>query len=137
MKKKLNTSRKVNTNLISSVTNCKKHNNKENGTTCKHYDNCSAQLCPNDADSLKNCSWFSGEEICKLRSVPDWVKRQRRIEKMIGDNPEAGYFKHSMLAVPLTIRQGIRGINPDALDAEKEIRRWLSNRSFKRCRKSR
>jgi hypothetical protein len=47
---------------------------------CRHFDGCSAPLCPRD-EGIADRTWFAGEGVCRLADIPDWVKRQRKIVK--------------------------------------------------------
>ena len=42
---------------------------------CIHFDYCSAPICPLE-DKIKNLNyiWYPDEEICRLQTVPKWVK---------------------------------------------------------------
>jgi hypothetical protein len=85
---------------------------------CKYFDECSAPVCPRDEGTV-NYTWFPDEDICRLTGVPDWVKRQRRIVRM-GLPFETGYFTKAMLEHPCRITKGLKGIDPDGTDKERE-----------------
>lgn len=91
---------------------------------CKHYESCSAPICPRNADSVKHCIWFPGEETCSLTDVPEWVKRQRKLSLYAS---KEGYFNADMLSHGFTIRKGIRGCDPDRLIEERavDVLHWL------------
>ena len=87
---------------------------------CLQYNTCDAPLCPKDINP--KIVWYPGETICLLRSVPDWVKKQKKIAKVYGlkgDNMDArfdlGYFTVPMLEKVLKIGRGIRGRESDKL----------------------
>ena len=99
---------------------------------CRYFDSCSAPMCPKDSGVAKT-AWFPSEEICKLKDVPEWVKRQRKIDKKaVGF--EAGCFTLPMLERDCVIAKGIKGIDPDI--PEKEMRNteksWLDKHSIKK-----
>ena len=48
---------------------------------CRHFDSCSASLCPFDSEHLKVGLWYPEEEICRLKKIPDWIKQQKKIAK--------------------------------------------------------
>lgn len=89
---------------------------------CQYYDDCSAPLCPLDPESLKHGIWYPDEEICQKRSVPDWVKVQRRIAKKTSDVDK--YFTFEMLARVYKVTQGIVGLDPDK-EEKPQLKRWL------------
>lgn len=105
---------------------------KEN---CKHWDYCSAPLCPKDIESLKNGIWYPDEEICREVPSPLWVKRQKKIMKRYNDGSK--FFTISMLEHDFIIRKGIKGINPEK-GKEREIIKWFlkhPKKSFKTFKK--
>jgi hypothetical protein len=83
---------------------------------CKYFDGCSAPVCPKDPGQEKT-AWFPDEDVCRLSDVPDWVKRQRKISRKAA---QGGYFTHAMLKQDCRIAQGIKGIDPDGTDKERE-----------------
>jgi hypothetical protein len=85
---------------------------------CKYFDGCSAPLCPKD-EGIADRTWFPDEDVCRLSDVPDWVKRQRKITRL-GLPGEAGYFTKAMLEHPCRITKGLKGIDPDGTDRERE-----------------
>jgi hypothetical protein len=60
----------------------------------------------------KNCIWYPDEDVCPLRGVPNWVKKQRKIQKM-GATFENGYFTVETLNRIKRISRSIRGLDPD------------------------
>jgi hypothetical protein len=92
--------------------------------TCRNYDRCSAPLCPNDAQSLKDGLWYPDEEICVLRNAPDWVRRQRKIAKRTKGDYRIGFFCHRMLDRNIKVSAGIKGLDPEK-DLEPQLSRWL------------
>jgi hypothetical protein len=82
---------------------------------CKYFDGCSAPLCPRD-EGIADRSWFPDEDICRLKDVPGWVKRQRKVSRKAA---EGGYFTVAMLKHDCQIRKGMKGIDPDGTDKER------------------
>ncbi|WP_461247167.1 hypothetical protein [Treponema sp. R6D11] len=92
---------------------------------CKHFEGCSAPVCPKDAGSA--CAvWFADEPVCFLQDVPEWVKRQRKIAKT-GASAIAGCFTLPMLERHCVVGKKMSGIDPDATDGERKIaeKDWL------------
>ena len=92
---------------------------------CTHFDTCSAPLCPLHADGAG--LWYPDEPICKSHKHHQgarWVANQRKIAKKA--KSAEGYFTKAMLDRDFLVRRGIEGCNPDALDADAEIRRWIA-----------
>jgi len=92
---------------------------------CKHFDHCSAPMCPKDVGAIKT-AWFANEPVCRLHDVPEWVKRQRRIAKTCTDET-AGFHTLPMLERRCVIGKKMAGICPDGTDADREVaeRNWL------------
>lgn len=60
---------------------------------CKHFQKCSAALCPLDINPKHY--WYADTEICRSTSTPAWVKTQRKIQKV---NPDPHrYYTVKML----------------------------------------
>ena len=99
---------------------------------CKYFDDCSAPMCPRDAEVAKT-AWFAGEPICRLHEVPEWVKRQQKIAKT-GIGKTAGCFTLPMLERDCMIKKGITGIDPDGTDSDREMaeKAWLEKHSAKK-----
>ncbi len=74
---------------------------------CRFYTSCTAPLCPRDIN-LGGSIWFPNEPICRLRNVPDWVRKQKRIAKL--KNIETNkYFSVRMLDSIQQIHKGLQG----------------------------
>jgi hypothetical protein len=86
-------------------------------TDCKYFDDCSAPLCPKD-EGIADRTWFPDEDICRLLVVPGWVKRQKRVARK--STFEDGYFTVAMLKQDCRITQGMKGIDPNGDDRERE-----------------
>ena len=91
---------------------------------CRHYQNCDAPLCPEDVN-LRQCQWFPGEPICRLKSAPDWVPKQRKISRMKTIDPER-YFTVRMLERIDDITEDIQGADPELFQGEKA---WLAGQT--------
>jgi len=89
---------------------------------------CSSPLCPLDENSINDGIWYPGEEICRRRDAPDWVKRQRAIVK--AKAPSDKYFNIAMLRVLKQVRKGIGGVSPDQPleQAEEAERKWIAEK---------
>jgi hypothetical protein len=83
---------------------------------CKYFDGCSAPLCPKDGGAALR-TWFADEDICRLADVPAWVRRQRKVFRKAA---RGGYFTLAMLRHECRIPKGMRGIDPDGTDKERE-----------------
>ena len=91
---------------------------------CRHFNTCSAPLCPQDEASF-GCIWFADEEICIRQTVPDWVRRQRKIAKKV-KSWEVGYFTQGMLDHNCVVGVGMKGLNPDSEDSQENMeKRWF------------
>jgi len=96
-----------------------------NAKDCEFYDTCSAQLCPLDLESLKHCSWFPDEEICKLQKAGKllFIKQQKKLKKKC-KYPDT-YFLYEMLSKKRRFGN-TRGLDPDKREAP-QLRKWLKN----------
>ena len=96
-----------------------------NSNECRHFDSCSAPLCPLDSSSLGGGLWYPDEEICRVRKFQQeqWLKNQKKLKKV--GNLDSGYFTKEMLDRRLIVRKGIKGIDPDK-DESRQLKRWLS-----------
>jgi hypothetical protein len=83
---------------------------------CKYFDGCSAPLCPKD-EGVEDRTWFPDEDRCRLADVPEWVKRQRKVSRKAAPG---GYFTLAMLRHDCRIAQGMKGVDPDGTDRERE-----------------
>ena len=83
----------------------------KNEINCRHYEYCSAPLCPRDTD-LGKCIWFPDEPICDLRNVPDWVRKQRKIAKT-SDMDLDKFFTIGMLEEVTMNDIEYKGLDPD------------------------
>ncbi len=98
--------------------------------TCQHYEPCAAPLCPKDVN-LGNRIWFPGEAVCRLRSSPEWVRKQRKIARLTGTDPNL-CFSYRMLNTLQRIGRDAWGATPEHLAAE---RRWFVGRFGRRAGK--
>ena len=97
---------------------------------CRHFDSCSASLCPLDPEHLKIEIWYPDEEICRLKTVPNWVKIQKKISKRTKDNNK--YYTYKMLNQNCKICRGILGLNPDKPE-EPQLEDWLKKHPQKKA----
>lgn len=87
---------------------------------CKYFNTCGAPLCPKDP-TAKNCAWYPDEDICRLRyNKPEWVKIQKKIQDT-GATFKDGYFTKGILEDMKYVREGIKGLDPDAKQAEMRV----------------
>jgi hypothetical protein len=99
---------------------------------CKYFDGCSAPVCPRDTGAA-HTAWFVGEPICRLRDVPEWVKRQRKIKRgtfaasaarlrnaKTGARETTGCFTLPMLERRCVIGKKMTGIDPVGTGAERK-----------------
>ncbi len=91
---------------------------------CRYYQNCDAPLCPQDVN-VKQCLWFPGEPICRLKDAPEWVAKQRKISKLKGIDQEK-YFTVRILESIKEITSDLEGANPEFFEGEKA---WLARQS--------
>ena len=80
---------------------------------CKHFNTCSAPLCPMDNKTLDGGLWYPNEEICKLRkfAAQSWIRKQKKISKATYDYSR--FFAFDMLNSIKAVREGARGANPN------------------------
>jgi hypothetical protein len=88
---------------------------KDNDMKCRYFDDCSAPFCPRD-EGIADRTWFSGEDLCRLKDSPEWVKRQRKISRKAA---EGGYFSLAMIKQDCRISRRMKGIDPDGTDRER------------------
>lgn len=97
---------------------------------CRHFDYCSASLCPLDSEPLKTGIWYPDEEICRLKSVPNWVKIQKKITKKTKDKNT--YYTYEMLNRNCKVGTGMTGLNPDKPE-ELQLIAWLEKHPQKKA----
>ena len=92
-----------------------------NPEQCKHFDSCSAPICPLDDGAI----WYPDEDICKNRGFLQerWIKNQKKIKKV--GSYYTGYFTKAMLDRRLIVKKGMKGIDPDK-DEPRQLKKWLS-----------
>ena len=90
---------------------------------CRNFQTCSAALCPLDPNP--RYYWYADTEICNRASVPEWVKIQRKIQKV---NPDPHrYFTQRMLESITRVSKDITGI--EHIGYSKTIEeRWIHDR---------
>ena len=88
---------------------------------CRYYNECGAPMCPKDVN-FGRYIWFPFEPVCRLKMVPDWVLKQRKISKI--SNIDANkYYTLRMLDAIDKISRDTEGIDPEYVGGEKL---WLS-----------
>lgn len=98
---------------------------------CRRFDYCSAALCPLDSEHLKVGIWYPDEEICRLKKISDWVRRQKKIKNKAKDVDK--YFTYEMLKHDCIIGKGMKGLDPD-IPEEKQLRVWYEKHPLKKPR---
>ena len=97
---------------------------------CRHFNSCSASLCLLDPEYLKIGIWYPDEEICRLKSVPNWVKIQKKIVKKTKDKNT--YYTYEMLNRNCKVGTGMTGLNPDKPE-ELQLIAWLEKHPQKKA----
>jgi hypothetical protein len=97
---------------------------------CKHYERCSAPICPMDERSLKGI-WYPDEESCMSSAYGNlsWIKAQKKIVKASAQANR--YFTFEMLKINCFIRKGIIGLDPN-IEEKPQLQRWLKEHPSKR-----
>ena len=103
--------------------------NKLKSEQCRHFDCCSAPLCPLGEKNLK-AIWYPDEEICRLKKTPDWIKRQKKIAKKTKDKDM--YYTYEMLNRNCKVGNGMTGLNPDKSE-EPQLEDWFKKHSPKKA----
>lgn len=91
--------------------------------TCRYFETCSAPICPLSDASMKNCTWFADEEVCRVMGFP-FVRRQAKIKKL-GLGVEDGCFTVAMLERNCRIGRGMKGLYPDDFPFDEQEKRWM------------
>ena len=97
---------------------------------CRHFDYCSATLCPLDPEYLKIKIWYPDDEICRLKTVPNWVKTQKKIAKKTKDKNT--YYSYEMLSRNCKVGTGMTGLNPDKPE-KPQLAAWLKKHPQKKA----
>ena len=92
---------------------------------CPHYKVCDAPLCPKDIN-FGRYQWFPGEPVCKLKDAPDWVDKQRKINR-IKEIDTSKFFTFKMLNAIESVTADIDGVDPELVTGEKI---WLTKRAI-------
>lgn len=98
---------------------------------CRHFNYCSAPLCPLDIEHLKIGCWYPDEEICRLKKMLNWIRRQKKIKNKAKDVDK--YFTYEMLKHNCVIGKGIKGLDPD-IPEEKQLKIWYEKHPPKKPR---
>lgn len=104
--------------------------NKLKSDQCRHFDCCSAPLCLLDEKHLKADIWYPDEEICRLKKIPDWIKRQKKIAKKTKEKDT--YYTYEMLNRNCKVGNGMTGLNPDIAE-EPQLIAWLKKHPQKKA----
>jgi hypothetical protein len=93
---------------------------------CKFYEGCSAPMCPIlSEEQNSNYIWYPDEDICqKRKGLPDWVRQQRKIAKKAKPENYQYYFTLGMLEVRFRVTKSVKGLDPDNLNEEAQLRVW-------------
>ena len=97
---------------------------------CRHFDSCSTSLCPLDPEYLEVEIWYPDEEICRLKTVPNWVKIQKKIAKKTKDKNT--YYTYEMLNRNCKVGTGMTGLNPDKPE-ELQLIAWYNKHPQKKA----
>ncbi len=97
---------------------------------CRHFESCSASICLLYPERLKVEIWYPDEEICRLKSVPNWVKIQKKIVKKTKDKNT--YYTYEMLNRNCKVGTGMTGLNPDKPE-ELQLIAWLEKHPQKKA----
>lgn len=97
---------------------------------CKHFECCSAPLCPLDEKHLKTGIWYPDEDICRLKKITDWIKQQKKIAKKSKDKDT--YYTYEMLNRNCKVGNGMTGLNPDIAE-ESQLIAWLKKHPAKKA----
>jgi hypothetical protein len=72
-----------------------------------------------------NYIWYPDEEICRKRNnLPDWIRQQRKIAKKVKPENYWYYFTLDMLKVRFRVTSSVKGLDPDNLNEEAQLRAW-------------
>jgi len=104
--------------------------NKLESEQCKYFDYCNAPLCPLNAKHLIIDAWYPDEEICRLKTVPKWIKTQKKIAKKTKDKNK--YYTYKMLNRNCKVKIGIAGLDPDKPE-KLQLRAWLKKHPQKKA----
>ncbi|MDP2719674.1 MAG: hypothetical protein Q8P44_07590 [Dehalococcoidia bacterium] len=74
---------------------------------CHFYLTCTAPLCPKDMNA-DNSIWFPDEPVCRLRSTPEWVKKQKKITRL-KKIERSNYFTVDLLNSIININNQLKG----------------------------
>jgi hypothetical protein len=82
---------------------------------CPSYGSCEAPLCP--LYEHKELSvWYPDEAICNKIGRPEWVKKQRRIQKRAIDRDS--HYTIEMLGAIKAVTPKTRGLDPEGKRSE-------------------
>lgn len=90
---------------------------------CKHFDGCSARLFP----------MLSAKENKRLKkSLPQWVKQQKKVAQKAQKETFWFYFTVEMLKISFRVTAKVRGLNPNE-EEPLQLKAWFArNKGTKR-----
>ena len=100
---------------------------------CRHYDYCSAPLCPLEREGLFQRTWYIHEEICIVNEPPYWVERQEKLRKRTKNKTTCYTF--AMIKHKCMIKFGINGIQPsmNTMSQQNKLdKEWIKNHKLKK-----
>ena len=102
-------------------------------SACRHYDYCSAPLCPLEGKELLNCIWYPNEEICIVNEPPYWVERQEKLKQRTKDQTTG--YTYAMIKHKCMIKFGINGIQPSMNTMSQQYKlekEWMKKHKLKK-----
>lgn len=93
---------------------------------CKHFNGCSANLCPDD-NEIDTKVWYPDEAICESKKYAKlhWIRQQRKIQRIVTDRSRL--FTIAMLRRKFRVSAGLKGLNP-AKNIDRQEKLWLKHR---------
>ncbi|MBA7580880.1 hypothetical protein ES708_22777 [subsurface metagenome] len=87
-------------------------------------------LFKNSLEYLEVEIWYPDEEICRLKTVPNWVKIQKKIAKKTKDKNT--YYSYEMLSRNCKVGSGMTGLNSDKPE-KPQLTAWLKKHPPKKA----
>ncbi len=96
-------------------------------SSCTRFDGCDCPLCPLDVQSLGYGVWFADESVCPRKDFAalPWVRRQRKLARVLGPLSSAGSFTVRMLERDFIVRRGLTGLDPNKGPPDRTEADWL------------
>jgi hypothetical protein len=88
--------------------------------SCRHFERCSAPICPLDK-SKEDKIWYPDEEICRVYTDIQFIKTQKKIAKKARNTDT--FYTYDMLNRNIRVTVAIEGINPDN-NVSSQIEKW-------------